>query len=46
LPSGRTSTAWVRLKSCGLQLKVFLPSPENVVSSEPSGFRRATAVMI
>src|SRR5262249_37629554 len=43
LPSGRTSTAWARLKSCGLQLKVFLPSPEHVVSSEPLGLRRATA---
>lgn len=41
LPFGSTSTAIARL--IAPQLNTFFPSPENVVSSEPSGFNRATA---
>ena len=41
LPLGSTSTAMARLISP--QLNSFLPSPENVLSSEPLGFSRVTA---
>ena len=41
LPFGSTITAWARLSAPHLYLR--FPSPENVVSSEPLAFRRATA---